>query len=811
MMKTDNNSVEILISEKQAVIQNARLSIQFDLNTGEYSGIERSDNSFFFRDAWFRVGEGGWKEPDLECRAEPREEVKDDFGTGRKLRVWYKPESKYDPSRFLDVTLYENQSFIVIGWGVQNDKSYTVRVTSAEVLVNGTLFAEQKPTEARVLRGGAGCQENFVELDWQIDATNSAMLTYRDGLNGNRRRTLVAGGLNYREYVRRIETHAVSKGGRRPPGQQKVTPKIGSFLSLTMEDPLGKRIAPGELWESSDTFFLDGVTADPFMSLEQYGNAMAAANNASPNPYDFPTLCGWMTSDDILGDNVPINNSPKLVEQMRIAHETGLTKYTPIGIRLEPDFYCYTDGGDTQQGWYDDEHFAKYGSLQEPYETFKKFTDKIAEYGGKVLTYVQTSMPSNDFALEHPEWMLNNDISMLYEHRRHARTKVLYDFTDPGFQDYMLKVWTRLGNDGVQGVKFDYPARAWNVTGGFEDDSYTTTSAYLKIYELCRAGLGPNAYVHERSFNTDATVGTVDLQRCWADASHFEAEMASRMGLRWYKQGVAFRYYPDGKSFYPGGNPLSEKDRRTFLTLIGLLSGRLELGTGFNRLTDEIRHDITRLFPVLPNGKAFRPVDFLLSKKHPEVYVYAVDNSWAQVIMVNNEEPGRWVAKTRTISTPVAGDQADVGSLGLSVDRCYYVFDFWAQKPLGIIKGDGHLDAELETGEARVYAVREVEDHPQIIGTNRHVMCGMMEITDTHWDPGTSTLSFDLTVVGGEPMIVTLALPSGETFVPETVTAEGLAVSFDHQKDYGVGTVKSDKSRCVRVSLLFKRGANANA
>ena len=76
-----------------------------------------------------------------------------------------------------------------------------------------------------------------------------------------------------------------------------------------------------------------------------------------------------MTSDDVLGDNVPINNSPALVEQMAIAKDTGLTRYTDIAVRLEPDYYCYGNQGDTQQGWFDDEHWAHYGALREPYET----------------------------------------------------------------------------------------------------------------------------------------------------------------------------------------------------------------------------------------------------------------------------------------------------------------------------------------------------------------------------------------------------------------------------------------------------------
>lgn len=804
-------AVQVKISDQQACIANAVVSVTFDLRAGQYSAVNRKDGSLGFRNAWYRVGEGGWKEPELRCSAEHRGSVSDDFGDGETLRVWYRPESQYDPARFLDITVYADQPFFVIGWGVENDKSYTVRVQQAEVLVNGELFADQEPLEPKVLRGGAGGTQNFVEDTWQINAVNSAMLTYRDRLGDFCRRTLVAGGLHYREFIRRVEFHPVAHKGRTPPGAERREPAPTSYVSLTVEDPIGKRIAPGEVWESADTFFVDIVSPDPFESLERFGAALATANQASPNPYDFPTLCGWMTSDDVLGDNIPINTSAKLVDQMRIAEEIGLTKYTPVAVRVEPDYYCYNNGGDTQQGWYDDEHWARYGTLVEPYETFKKFSDKVAEYGGKVFTYVQTSMPSNDFALEHPEWMLNNDISMLYEHRRHARTKVRYDYSDPGFQEYMRKMWARLGRDGVIGMKFDYPEGGWNREGGFEDDSYTTISAYRMIYQLCRSGLGPGGFIHERIGEgphknvspSDATVGIVDLQRVWADASHYEPEMTSKIGLRWYKSNVAMRYYPDGKSFFPGGKSATAEHRRTFLTLVGLISGRLELGTGFQRFTDEILHDLTRLFPVLPNGKAFRPVDFLLDREHPEVYVYAVEEAWAQVVLVNNKQDGRGIPKAHVISAPLSGDQADTGSLGLPREYKYHVFDFWAQTPLGILRGDQHLGLSLNNGEARVYSVRRVEDHPQVIGTNRHVMCGMMELHQVEWDGAANVLRFGADLIGGEAMVITLATPEGGDWVPESVGSETADVTFSQDGMYVSIEARAESNVRSAIEIRF--------
>ncbi len=777
------NGQTITISKDKARIENSSLAIEFDLETGTYSGIDKSDRTLMFRDAIFLLDRGSrmWKAPQQTIRAE---EIASE--SGKKLRVWYIPEEGYDPVRFLDVTVFENLPYVLLGWGVRNDFDYDVRVLQADVLYQGKLFENQDVIDPKVLRGGAGAEPNFVEDTWQIHAVNSMMLTYKTSEAEETRKTLVAGGATYEEFFRVTETYQGEKRGTtqgdfRYQGSQP-------YITLSISDPQGKRIPSGTTWESKDDFYLNFITTDPFTALEDYGRVLAEMNGASPNVYDFPTLCGWMVSTSRYGEGIPINNSPALVEQMELARNRGLNKYTSLAVRLEPDYYAQHDQGNTQQGWWDDAHWAKYGSLKAPYETFAKFSAAVEKKGGQVFTYFQCSMPSNDFALEHPDWMLNDDISLLHVDHYHHRPLIRYDYTNPDFQEYLLAMWRRLSADGVKGIKFDYPETAWAWQGGFDDKSYTTTSAYMKLFELCREGMGKDAYIHERIlgnnthenvYRLDCTVGTVDLQRVWSDASHFEPEMASRMGLRWYKQGVAYRYYPDGKSFYYKGEALGEKERRSILTLVGLLSGRIELGTSFGSMTDEMLYDLTRMYPVLPNGKSFRPVDFLTGKKHPEVYLYDVSNDWKQIILANSDTEA-----SKTISVPISGNQVSTGSLGLDPDKQYIFFDFWNQKALDILNGKENFIRELEDGEALVYSVKEVKSHPQVIGTNRHVMCGLFEIKNEDWNENTNELSFTTSLIEGETMTITLHLPEDKKMKIKGLSASNAKSSYSVKDNY---------------------------
>jgi hypothetical protein len=754
------------MAKDRVVLKNKYYEVSVDLKQGTWSAKDRLTGIWGFRNAQFRVDRYPgqiWREPKtvIQCK---KKSCLTAFGKGEELVVAFRPTEGYDPERILKIRLYANQSFIEIGWGVKNRLKYPVRITKVDAVYCGELFSGQAIKVARVLRSGAGAEPNMVEKGWQVKADNGALLTY---LDRGVRRSLVAGGLAYAEFARIVELRDGEQGG----GKRVRNPGLKN-MNLVFADPQGRIVEPGASYWSSDTAYLDFVTKDPFEALEKYGNALRMANGADPNVYDFPTLCGWMVSTQHLGEGKPINNSVGLVEQAKIARERGLMKYTPLAVRLEPDTYCYNNFGDTQQGWWDDGHWAAYapggghkkgaepGSLRKPLDTFAKFCKAVSDVGGIPFTYFQSSMPSNDFALAHPDWMLNKDISRLHYPHAHHRPYVRYDYTNPQFRAHCLKVWTRLRKAGLKGIKFDYPETAWAKDGGFADAGFTTTAAYREMFRLCREGLGKDAFIHERNLGgathedaprLDATAGIVDIQRVWGDASHFEPEMASRMGLRWYKARSVFLYYPDGKSFYMEGKPIETYKRRAFLTIMGFISGRLEIGTSIGSMTDEMFYDVTRLFPMLGGTQSPRPVDMLTGGAHPSFYVYNVADSWAQVMLINN------MKGTRLLAAPLSGDQAETGSLGLDPLSRYHAFEFWSQRYLGVLKGTDRLSLKLRGGEAAMVSLRKVEAHPQVVSTNRHIMQGMMECHGISWSAKRRALTGRVDVVGGEDFVLTVA------------------------------------------------------
>lgn len=271
-------------------------------------------------------------------------------------------------------------------------------------------------------------------------------------------------------------------------------------------------------------------------------------------------------------------------------------KYSPVAVRLVPDKYH----NDSEQGWWDDKHWQKFGHYVAPYETSQKFCKAVRERGGIPFTYVQSGMPSDDYAKAFPGHMLANDISNLSKKHWHHLPFVTFDYTDREFQAHLDKVWGNLKDAGMKGVMFDYPETAWRTEGGFEDAYSTTATAYRKMFEVARKGLGPEACIHERNLGwpnisdgtgekpgslhgngvptsvVDNSVGLVSSQRVMTDTKDFRPSEVTICCLRWYKCRTLFAYDMDSKALVK-----DQDQRRAMLTMVYVVSGRLLLATSF--------------------------------------------------------------------------------------------------------------------------------------------------------------------------------------------------------------------------------------
>lgn len=729
--------------DRQVSLSNSVLEMKIDIVQGEFSIKDKKLDLIVFEKARFSAD--GWDSNNFNIQWH-KKKIERNGKNGMVVELLLSTkEGKVLPEYKFAFTLLDDASWIEFRTGLKNTLSYDCRFMEGMLFSDARLFPEKILSDIRTLNGAAGYTNAEVCADSSRISENSMLLT--GSVNGQRY-SIVWGGLCYDSF------YAVTKYN-----------KENRTIELGMRDPVGRLVRQGQDWWASDSYYLGLGESNPFVALENYGTELREANHADPNLYDYPTLCGWAVGNLSKGED--INTSVALVDELDAANQSGLTKYTKVAIRLEPDFYCYKDGN-TEQGWWDDAHWRQYGHLVRPYDTFEKWCKTIRDKNGIPFTYFQCSMPSDDFAKAHPEWMLRQDISKLHLFHRHHQPYVRYDYTNKEFQKHMKSVWSRLHKDGMGGIKFDYPETAWNPEGGFTDPLATTTSAYRTLFQLAREGLGTEGRLAERNLGEserprlDVTAGIVDIQRTTWDTNKFIAQYISTCGLRWYKNRNVFNYYQDSKDLLP----LTSEIRQSMLTMITLTSGMLELATSFKLITPEMIHDISRIYPMYNGKKSPRPVDAFTGVKDPMVYDLALTPDWHQVTFFNTLDTKKEVSVS-------LGNEMIYGGLNLNKEAEYYVYDFWNDKLVGKLKGDETLRTPLNSLACAVYSVKRVMKEPQLISTNRHLFQGWMDTKEITYK--SNKLTGKSSVVGGEPFRMVVAL-NGKKDI-KSALAEGVKIS----------------------------------
>lgn len=595
----------------------------------------------------------------------------------------------------------------------------------------------------------------------------------------------------------------------------------GDKITAALEgyDPVGRLVEPGETYMPADSYYIDAGTADPFAALEKYGLALREATGANPNPYDFPTVCAWYAGvwktpgaqNNPAGSAYKINTTAGLVEEARKMRASGFLNFSRAAGRLVPDNYTSLN----PQGWWDDAHWQKHGYYTAPYETSAKFGQGMHEQGALAFTYIQPVIQppqmgqriSLDFREAHRDWLLNKDMAMggldyslpvVQEYVR-SRFAAMRGHIDGVMVDYCDDLWmmtlrghnaeARLGATVWETI----PANAERV--GFADKHMTATAFYRMFFRCVKDGLGPKSWVHERNLcqpNNDLILGIADSQRTEHDSDRISPELVSRSGLRWYKNRVVTAYDMDSKelnsAWKVGGWTGSDQDgRRMLLTMAHVAASRLLIANSFRDLTAETLHDLERTFPYLTDSRSARPVDAFVHDGWPRVYDFAVTPDWHQVTLFNNTLPTR----EETITVPLAGDVA-AGTLGLDPRVEYYVYDFWNDRFVGRLQGTDTLQQTLRPGEARMLSVRKVEDHPQVLSTNRHLLQGYHELSEVKWSP--PRLTGKARVVAGEPLRIVIARNGHQP--------ENLPLSNDGQ--LAVLTLESSQNANIDWSINFK-------
>jgi hypothetical protein len=131
--------------------------------------------------------------------------------------------------------------------------------------------------------------------------------------------------------------------------------------------------------------------------------------------------------------------------------------------------------------------------------------------------------------------------------------------------------------------------------------------------------------------------------------------------------------------------------------------------------------------------------------------------------------------------------------LGVDAEASYVVFDFWAQKLLGVFKGK--MAVTIDPHDTRVLLIHPLENHPQLVGTSRHIT-GAYSIQGVEWDKAQNRLRGTSETVPGDPYTLSVYVPEGVSVSQVRArTKGGTEVSVQHELN----------AKCLRIDFAGQR------
>lgn len=138
------------------------------------------------------------------------------------------------------------------------------------------------------------------------------------------------------------------------------------------------------------------------------------------------------------------------------------------------------------------------------------------------------------------------------------------------------------------------------------------------------------------------------------------------------------------------------------------------------------------------------------------------------------------VGATNWRSRPVTRRIGFGDKLGLQAGA-YVVFDYWAQKPLGVFHDA--IDLEIEPHDTRVLSIHPLPNRPALVGISRHIT-GAYSVEEQSWDAAANRLSGKSAAIAGAPYAMWIYVPRRFSVAEvKAVTADNRAVPVEQSAD----------------------------
>jgi hypothetical protein len=405
---------------------------------------------------------------------------------------------------------------------------------------------------------------------------------------------------------------------------------------------------------------------------------------------------------------------------------------------------------------------------------------------------------------EHPELFIRRaDGTTIGETKDAATGKVTTDWTGryivdptgPAGRKWFHDLFTMLCPDwGYDYVKIDGQGGSRGAQGTYHDrltdQKLGPDEAYREGLRAIKDVMGPERFLLNCGGQWDSC-GYCEGIRTGGDVGPSWSGMqpAIRATMEHlYKNNICFYTDPDVLCVRPRGNngsSLSFDQSTMWTTLMGITGQLLMASDKMYDLPAQYVDMVKRVFPVAD----IRPMDLYPLRSKPRVFD----------LRISKPEVGDWDVVALFNWSESATAQVEVGpvDLGLPEGR-YVVYDVWHKRLVGIM--DKPLTVALAPTSCRLLTLRALADHPQLLGTSRHLTQGADDLLAASWDDAARTWSGRSEVVGGDPYELRFSLPPGWAAAGEDVTDDGAMATL---------TITRDANETVPWSITFRQVATA--
>ncbi|HUF54677.1 MAG TPA: alpha-galactosidase [Dehalococcoidia bacterium] len=698
--------------EHGPAITNGHITVRVHLNKGTYDVVDQ-DGDAILSDAAFSVAlKDG---PTFTSRGSgltyDKLEVDDPQGHGHSL-VLQRETDEGEPLLSATITLYPDHPFAVVCPMVENPGPAPVRVQAFHPADHARLDLGAPATALRFYKHGWQSWSPTIVLD--CGPTPARLgggedIAMSPPVTGPGTQPPPTPGRFTSDLVTAIADPATGRG--------LVAGYISAFdqFSYLWFDTVSSELnaasyadgieVPAGKWLAAERFLID--PGDPIAGLEHFGDALGREMSAIPVKSVVSGWCSWYYYFTGVSEDEVIANLDDLA-----ANRDAI----PV------DVFQIDDGYQSEIGdWLTVNEKFPHG--------MKWCADQIHERGYQAGLWVAPFLAGAKSQLfrEHPDWFVKYSTGMpAIATVNWNQPCFALDLTHPEVQAWCADVFRTVFDEwGYDYVKIDFIFAA-AVDGVRHDPNLTRAQAYRKGLDIVREAAG-DRFVLACGNPMGPSVGLVDAARIGPDVAPFWYPMAhgaprptqsdpSALNSirntisRWWMHGRLWQNDPDCLLVRSTETQMSGDEVRALTTVIGLTGGMMLDSDKLTALTPERRDYISLCLPVF--GESTRPVDLF---ETPDVArTLRLDLPLHSLIAAFNWDDGAGAA---TVQLP---------------EGEWHVFELWEEEYLGV--HSGALTLPVPPHGVRLLRLTPDKGHPQVVGSNLHILMGALEVAGEEWD-----------------------------------------------------------------------------